>query len=119
MRLRGFLLIAAAMSHLLAAGLAGVPAPGADAAQPANWSPPRTVYIPATGHTIDGVFLDFWRAWGGASAWGNPVTEEVEEHGRIVQYYEYARFEYWPEDPDGEVVHLGRIGAEIRPHVLP
>lgn len=29
-----------------------------------NWSAPRTVYIPETGHTIDGVFLDVWRASG-------------------------------------------------------
>ena len=26
-----------------------------------NWKAPRTVYIPQTGQTIDGVFLDYWR----------------------------------------------------------
>ncbi|MCC6790633.1 MAG: L,D-transpeptidase [Thermomicrobiales bacterium] len=79
-----------------------------------DWAPPRTVYIPATGHTIDGVFLDAWRAAGGVASYGNPVTEELTENGRIVQYYEYARFEYWPEgDADGKIVRLGEIGAEL------
>jgi len=32
-----------------------------------------------------------------------------------VQYYQYARFEYWPDDPNGNVVHLGNIGAELQP----
>lgn len=80
-----------------------------------DWAAPRTVYIDATGHTIDGVFLDVWRDWGGAAAFGNPITQEFEENGRIVQYYEYARFEYVPDDPNGNVVHFGQIGRELRP----
>lgn len=83
------------------------------AAAQESWSPPRTVYIPQTGHTINGVFLDVWRAWSGAASFGNPITEEFEENGRIVQYYEYARFEYWPNDPNGNVVHFGKIGEEL------
>ena len=43
----------------------------------ANWAPPSTVYIPETGHAVDGVFLDSWRAWGGASSWGYPLTAEL------------------------------------------
>ena len=46
-----------------------------------DWAAPRTVYIPETGHTIDGVFLDTWREWGGATAFGNPITPEIEENG--------------------------------------
>ena len=42
-----------------------------------DWEPPRTVLIPETGHTIDGVFLDVWREWGGAAAFGNPITPEL------------------------------------------
>jgi uncharacterized protein with LGFP repeats len=83
-----------------------------------NWSPPRTVYIPETGQMIDGVFLDKWRAAGGANAYGYPITAEFEENGRIVQYYQYARFEYVPDDPNGDVVHLGAIGRELRPRVM-
>jgi hypothetical protein len=84
----------------------------------APWSPPSTVYIPETGQTIDGVFLDFWRGNEGISNYGYPITPELEENGHVVQYYEYARFEYWPDDPDGNVVHLGDIGQELRPHVV-
>ena len=63
-----------------------------------NWSPPTTIYIPETGHSIDGLFLDLWRSGGGALSYGNPITAEITgEKGQIVQYYQYARFEYWPE----------------------
>jgi lipoprotein-anchoring transpeptidase ErfK/SrfK len=80
-----------------------------------DWAAPRTVLIPETGHTIDGVFLDSWREWGGASAFGNPITPELEENGRIVQYYEFARLEYVPDDPNGQMVHFGAIGRELKP----
>src|SRR5689334_19641109 len=84
----------------------------------ASWSPPSTVFIPETGQTIDGVFLDYWRGNSGISNYGYPVTPEIEENGHIVQYYQYARFEYWPDDSDGNVVHLGDIGQELRPHMV-
>lgn len=93
-------------------------APLTSTAQTSNWAPPRTVYIPQTGQSIDGVFLDFWRANNGIANYGYPITPELEENGHIVQYYEYARFEYWPEDANGEVVKLGKIGLELRPHVV-
>ena len=95
--------------------LALLMAPLATSAQDDDWAAPRTVLIPETGHTIDGVFLDSWREWGGAAAFGNPITPEIQEHGRTVQYYEYARLEYVPDDPDGQVVHFGEIGRELKP----
>jgi lipoprotein-anchoring transpeptidase ErfK/SrfK len=82
-----------------------------------RWSAPSTVYVPATGHSVDGYFLDTWRSWGIASL-GNPVTPEITESGRIVQYFEYARMEYWPEDPDGDYVEFGAIGRELKPTTL-
>jgi hypothetical protein len=84
----------------------------------ANWSPPRTVYIPETGHSVDGVFLDSWRAWGGAASWGLPLTAEFQENGHIVQYYDYGRFEYHPDDPNGVVVQFGELGRQLQPFVL-
>ena len=83
-----------------------------------NWAPPRTVYIPETGHAVDGVFLDSWRAWGGAASWGLPLTAEFQEDGRIVQYYDYGRFEYHPDDPNGVVVQFGELGRQLQPFVL-
>ena len=83
----------------------------------ADWAPPTTVYIPDTGQTIDGLFLDLWREWGGAGAFGNPISPEfTDAKGHIVQYYGYARFEYWPEgDANGNVVVLAELGKELRP----
>jgi hypothetical protein len=84
----------------------------------ANWNPPRTVFIPETGQSIDGVFLDSWRAWGGAESWGMPLTQEFNENGRIVQYYDFGRFEYHPDDLDGSVVQFGELGRQLRPFML-
>lgn len=91
-----------------------VPGNGAEVA---NWTPPTTVYIPETGHSVDGYFLDLWRAWGGANAFGYPITPEFTlPNGHVIQYYGYARFEYWPEgDSGGNYVVLGDIGTELRP----
>ncbi|HEX2281828.1 MAG TPA: L,D-transpeptidase, partial [Thermomicrobiales bacterium] len=85
-----------------------------------NWSPPTTVYIPETGQSIDGLFLDLWRSGGGVMSYGNPITPEItEENGKIVQYYQFARFEYWPEgDENGYYVTLGEIGRELGPPLL-
>ncbi|MDP9359519.1 MAG: L,D-transpeptidase [Chloroflexota bacterium] len=82
-----------------------------------DWAPPTRVYVPETGQSIDGLFLDLWRNGGGVWAFGNPITPEITlPNGHIVQYYGYARFEYWPEgDADGNVVRLGDIGKELRP----
>jgi hypothetical protein len=84
-----------------------------------TWSPPRTVYIPDTGHTIDGVFLDYWRANNGIANYGYPITPEFTQNGIVSQYYAYARFEYHPNAADGQIVKLGNIGEELRPKALP
>lgn len=93
--------------------------PAADVSSTGEWLAPTTVYIPETGHSIDGVFLDYWRLNSGINNYGLPISPEHELDGRTVQYYEYARFEYWPEDPNGEVVKIGAIGEELRPKALP
>jgi len=84
---------------------------------PLTWSAPRTVYVPETGQSVDGYFLDVWRSWG-ISSLGYPVTAEINENGHIVQYYQFARLEYWPEDPNGDVVKFGAIGRELKPVTL-
>ena len=85
-----------------------------------GWSPPPTVYIPETGHTLDRVFLDAWREGGGAAAYGYPITPEITlEDGTIVQYLQYARFEYYPNgNAAGQHFALGNIGEELRPFSL-
>lgn len=84
-----------------------------------TWSPPRTVYITQTGQSIDGVFLDYWRANNGIASFGYPVTPEFTmTNGIIAQMYAYARFEYWPGAADGRVVKIGNIGEDLRPKNL-
>ncbi len=86
-------------------------------AQSGGWAPPSTVYLSETGQTLDRLFLDLWREGGGAGAFGYPITPEIEQaDGHVVQYLQYARFEYWPEgDENGNTVRLGKIGEELRP----
>jgi hypothetical protein len=112
------LMIAAIVTVLMPAL---TPAPAAAQIVDPNWSPPPTVYIPETGQTLDRLFLDLWRNGGGVYAYGNPITPEITlPNGHIVQYLEYARFEYWPEgDADGNYVVMGKIGAELRPALIP
>lgn len=97
-----------------------LPAMQASAQRSDGWAPPPTVYLPETGHTLDQLFLDLWRSAGGASSFGYPVTAEItQENGHVIQYLEYARFEYWPEgDENGNTVILGKIGDELRPMTL-
>ena len=82
-----------------------------------DWYPPSTVYIPETGQTLDQLFLDLWRNSGGADAYGYPITKEItQSNGHVVQYLQYARFEYWPEgDANGNTVFTANIGDELRP----
>lgn len=79
----------------------------------------RAVYFEATGHHLGNRvgFLDFWRANGQVLLFGYPVTEEIIEQGRMVQYFERARFEYHPEFADTPFeVQLGLLGAEQAQH---
>ena len=54
----------------------------------------------------------------GAESYGNPITPEITlENGHIVQYFQYARFEYWPEGDanGGSYTFVANIGEELRP----
>ncbi len=64
----------AALACLLALIVVGTTGPVSRSVHAEHWSPPRTVYVPATGHTVDGLFLDLWRAE--PDLLGNPITEE-------------------------------------------
>jgi hypothetical protein len=79
---------------------------------------PRT-FFPATGHTLGGIFGEFWLRNGQLRVFGYPISEEFYEVNALdgkryrVQYFERARFEYHPEHAGTpyEVV-LGRLGEE-------
>jgi hypothetical protein len=71
------------------------------------------VHFPATGHNLAGGFLRFWWEQGQIALFGLPITEEMTEGGRVVQYFERARFEYHPERRGTPYeVQLGLLGRE-------
>jgi hypothetical protein len=109
---RGAVALAFATMALLLTMIAPLATPAS-----AEWAAPRTVYIEETGQTLDQVFLDVWRDGGKEASYGYPITPEITlDNGHIVQYFGYARFEYWPEgDADGRHFHIGKIGEELQP----
>lgn len=68
-------------------------------------------WFPETGHHIGGAFWLYWRDRGGLPIFGYPLTNELREDNRTVQYFERAVFEYHPENPDPFKVLLRRLGA--------
>ncbi len=68
-------------------------------------------FFPETGHQVSGRFLDYWQQNGGLPVFGYPLTDELTEDGRTVQYFERTRFEYAPENTPPYDVLLGRIGV--------
>jgi hypothetical protein len=56
-----------------------------------------------TGRSLRGAFLNYWQERGGVIRFGFPITDELIEpeagtgRPRVVQYFERARFEHYPE----------------------
>jgi lipoprotein-anchoring transpeptidase ErfK/SrfK len=76
----------------------------------------QTVYVAQTNHHLSNRagFLTWWLEHGGVMIFGYPISDEIVENGRMVQYFERARFEYHPEaaNPD-ERIQLSLLGREI------
>lgn len=68
--------------------------------------------FPETGHYVGGGFYQYWRDHGGLVIFGLPLSEELKEGGRTVQYFERACFEYYPENDPPYQVLLRRLGAD-------
>ncbi len=87
-----------------------------DAFQPRTALPdwqdtPDRDYFAATGHYLSYGFKSYWENNGGLAVYGYPISEETSENGRVVQYFERARFEYWPEHKGTPYeVQLGLLG---------
>jgi hypothetical protein len=72
-----------------------------------------TVFFSATGHTLRGSMLDYWRANGGAAVYGNPISEPFgSQDGYYSQAFERGIFQYRPEFQDTEdpIIRLMPIG---------
>ncbi len=89
-----------------------------------NAAPPATVFFPETGHNVGQPFLDYWRKNGALPAYGYPLTEAFSEvsptDGKVyrVQYFERARFEHHPENPQEWRVLLGHLGRTMGARIV-
>ena len=73
-------------------------------------SVPGHRYFPETRQAVHYGFLAYWESQGALDRFGYPISDEMQENGRIVQYFQRARFEWYP--VPGEV-RLGSIGTEL------
>jgi hypothetical protein len=76
-----------------------------------------------TGRTLCDGFLHYWERYGGLAIFGYPISPQMQEDGRTVQYLERAKLEYHPEALGTEWAivgeHLGRVAAAGREHEGP
>ena len=64
----------------------------------------------SSGYSVCYAFLQFYDAYDGQDHFGKPVSSLEVVNGRYVQYFEYARMEWWPEKPAGQRVVLSDLG---------
>jgi beta propeller repeat protein len=98
------------MIRLSLLGYDAVPEEETDPVEPFD-NDDESRFFPETGHGVQYGFKVFWRENGGLELFGFPITPEFTENGRIVQYFERARFEFDPESEMGGV-SLGLLGRE-------
>lgn len=71
------------------------------------------VFVAATEHTLSGIMLDYWRANGSESVYGNPISEPyVGNDGYYQQAFECGIFRFlpevvWTDDPTVRLAPLG------------
>jgi len=63
-----------------------------------------------TGFAVCYAFLEFYDKNGGPAVFGYPISGFEIYNGRIVQFFEKARFEWYPEMAEGQKVSLANIG---------
>lgn len=77
-----------------ASDLADSAAATAPAAPPEALSHSGNIYFAQTGHSLQNGFLSYWLWHGQVASLGYPLTEEVQDNGLAVQYFERTRLEY-------------------------
>lgn len=92
---------------VMVAAIAFLPLPVAGAAVP------LITYFPQTGHTLTLGFGQFVKANGGVEVFGYPLTDEISDAGRTVQYFQHVRLEWHAELPPGQQVVVSALGADL------
>jgi hypothetical protein len=80
-------------------------------------------YFPETQHIVQYGFKETWETRGGLRIFGYPLSDELDEQlsdgtTHTVQYFERARFEFWPDQPAGQRVLLTLLGRRFVPPQL-
>ncbi len=72
-------------------------------------------YFTETGHYVCDEFLQFFETRGGFEIFGSPISEAFEDpaRGLRVQYFQRARMEWHPYNPDPYKVQLGLLADEL------
>jgi L,D-transpeptidase catalytic domain len=77
-------------------------------------------WVPETGQSIRGYFLDYWRANGAASVYGYPISEPfASPDGRYSQAFERGVFEFipeliWTDEPSVSLMPIGEAVVSTR-----
>jgi len=82
-----------------------------------NSQPPdgNCQYFAETGYHVCDDFLEFFETWGELEIFGYPLTEAFDDPvlGLRVQYFQRARLEWRPHNPERYRVQLGLLGDEL------
>src|SRR5207248_7867756 len=76
-------------------------------------------FVPQTGHSLSGRFLQYWQQTGAIAVYGYPISEPLSEtsptdgKSYTVQYFERARFEAHPANKLPYDVLLGLLGRQL------
>jgi hypothetical protein len=94
--------------------LAGAQTNADNGAQANAGNPPPTCSPPGPTQQISARFLSYFNQYGGTQTFGRPISTEISNGGHVIQWFERARLEEWPELRGTRyMVQSGRIGAEF------
>lgn len=112
--LRLFSVVALVISMLVQPSPGSAPATRRTAeALPATGPSVSSQYFSVTGKIVQGDFLKTFNRFG-LDRIGYPLSNEQQENGRTVQYFERVRMEYHPElASQGYSVLMTRLGADL------
>jgi hypothetical protein len=72
-------------------------------------------YYAETGHYVCHQFLEFYLRWGGPDVFGYPIAEAGVEQGRLVQYFEHFRLDWFVGEEEAvRIAPLGMVYWELR-----
>lgn len=106
------LLIKYVMSLVVVLSLATAPVASAQTPVPVF----EFEYYDETGHNVTEPFLTFFQTTGGVVRYGFPLTDafaDPNNGGLWVQYFQKARLEWHPGNPDPYKVQLGLLGDQL------